>query len=480
MSKESATNALENEAGTDALDYCEPTEATPDRESLVEMHRSFKSVRTKSLIMQHRSKSDIETLARTIDARRKNRMKLKIFERSMFLEMCAKVAKEEGRNKSRFSAKGLEDLIENLREKIAKKPKSAGVYDKLTKLFGCLDSDSKILELFEEGLAYTNDAEENEFYFRDFVFYNTTTASKFWFLKTPIVFVTFWLVFFLLGSVVLFCEILENEDVCPTQSGLPSDGWMTSIYFATMTMSTVGYGDVSLYSQGQSNWMTLLAILYMLVSMGIAYTVFSSASEMTFNGVNQNCLLKKLKIHITEDKHASLHKQVRRLVLLRVVELVSYFLLLNFLGVMVAKAMVGRSDEPSQQWNWMTAIYWAVQTTTTIGYGDLDMPVNLRWFNILFAFFGTAFVGGVFGSLAGLKEEIQDHKNYTAWKRRELSKMMVYELQINDEILDQNEFVLGSLLVLQKVKTDDIVHVMDKFRELAGDKEYISINDMDL
>lgn len=107
------------------------------------------------------------------------------------------------------------------------------------------------------------------------------------------------------------------------------------------------------------------------------------------------------------------------------------------------------------------------------------MPVNLRWFNIFFATIGTAFVGSVFGSLAGLKDEIEDHKNYHAWNRRELSKMMVDELQINDEKLDQYEFVLGSLLVLKKVKTNDIVHVMNKFRELAGDKEYISIEDMD-
>jgi len=476
MSKESAkvaTNAFEDEAGTDAKNYCEPmTEPTRKSERLV-------AVSTRTLIKQNRCKSDIETLARTMDARRKNRMLLTVSERNMFLEICSEVAEKEGRNKSRFSTQGLEDLIGNLQDKIAGKRKSTNFYDKLTELFGFWDSDIRILDLLKEGLDYTNDSEEDEFYFRDFAFYNTAIASKFWLLKNPIVFVTFWLVSFLLGSAVLFCPILKNEDVCPTQSGSAIDGWMTSIYFATITMSTVGYGDVSLYSQGQSNWMTLLAILYMLVSMGIAYTVFSSAAEMTFNGVNENCLVQKLKILLTEDKHASLHKQVRRLVLLRVAELVSYFLLLNFVGVMVAKAVVGLSDEPSQQWNWMTAIYWALQTTTTIGYGDLDMPVNLRWFNIFFAPVGTAFVGSVFGSLAGLKKEIEDHTNYHAWNRRELSKMMVNEFQVLDETLDQNEFVLGSLLVLQKVKTNDIERIMNKFRELAGDKKYISTNDMD-
>jgi len=58
--------------------------------------------------------------------------------------------------------------------------------------------------------------------------------------------------------------------------------------------------------------------------------------------------------------------------------------------------------------------------------------------------------------------------------------MMVDELQLNDDKLDQYEFVVGSLLLLQKVKTDDINQIMEKFRELAGDKTYISVsNEMD-
>jgi hypothetical protein len=108
------------------------------------------------------------------------------------------------------------------------------------------------------------------------------------------------------------------------------------------------------------------------------------------------------------------------------------------------------------------------------------MPLQLRWFNIFLTTFGTAFVGIIFGSLAGLQEECNDHRRYHAWKRREMSKMMVDELQLNDDKLDQYEFVVGSLLLLNKVKTDDINQIMEKFRELAGDKTYISVsNEMD-
>jgi hypothetical protein len=56
---------------------------------------------------------------------------------------------------------------------------------------------------------------------------------------------------------------------------------------------------------------------------------------------------------------------------------------------------------------------------------------------------------------------------------------MVKELQLNDDKLDQYEFVLASLLLLNKVEKGDIEQIMDKFRELAGDKGFIEVTDKD-
>lgn len=106
------------------------------------------------------------------------------------------------------------------------------------------------------------------------------------------------------------------------------------------------------------------------------------------------------------------------------------------------------------------------------------MPFDLRWFDIFFTTIGTAFVGTVLGSFAGLREEIDEYQRFYTWKRRELSKMLVNELQVDDDKLDQHEFVIGSLLILQKVSTNDIEQIMEKFRNLAGDnKTYISLDD---
>lgn len=111
----------------------------------------------------------------------------------------------------------------------------------------------------------------------------------------------------------------------------------------------------------------------MLVSMFVAASVFSAAAEMTFGGVFGWNMLSWLDNNYSATRDQPLYKQIRRLVWFRVAELTTYFVLLNAVGVFVARAFVNHSDDPEQQWNWVTTIYWAVQTTTTIGYVRITM-----------------------------------------------------------------------------------------------------------
>lgn len=82
----------------------------------------------------------------------------------------------------------------------------------------------------------------------------------------------------------------------------------------------------------------------------------------------------------------------------------------------------------------------------------------------------TYFVGQTLESLASLQNEIDQIQTMTAWRRRELSKGLVDELQPeeHDENVDQYEFVLASLVTLNKIAYEDIRPIMDKYRELAN------------
>lgn len=47
----------------------------------------------------------------------------------------------------------------------------------------------------------------------------------------------------------------------------------------------------------------------------------------------------------------------------------------------------------------------------------------------------------------------------------------------NDGVVDQYEFLVGSLLTLRKITSEDIKPIMDKYRELAGCNGFISLED---
>jgi hypothetical protein len=112
-----------------------------------------------------------------------------------------------------------------------------------------------------------------------------------------------------------------------------------------------------------------------------------------------------------------------------------------------------------------------------IGYGDLDMSFELRWFQVFYLIVSTYFVGNALSKVASLQSQIQQIRRQYAWKRREVSKALIKELQSHehDDSVDQYEFAIASLLTLGTISVSDLAPIMDKYRELAGESGYIQI-----
>ena len=103
----------------------------------------------------------------------------------------------------------------------------------------------------------------------------------------------------------------------------------------------------------------------------------------------------------------------------------------------------------------------------------------MRWFKIFYLILSTYSVGNALGRLSDLSHELSMLRREHAWQRSKVTKRYIEETQAdkNDDKVDQYEFLVASMLTLGKMTTEDVRQIMNKFRELAGDKGYISVEE---
>lgn len=109
------------------------------------------------------------------------------------------------------------------------------------------------------------------------------------------------------------------------------------------------------------------------------------------------------------------------------------------------------------------------------------MPEYMRPMQIFYLTLSTYFTGNALGRLSSMKDDIEKIRRYHAFERREVNKNMMHFLASTDDPsrVDQYEFVIASLMNLEKIDYDDIAPIMEKFRSLArngGHSGYIRVD----
>jgi len=242
---------------------------------------------------------------------------------------------------------------------------------------------------------------------------------------------------------ILWCTILHDENICPqykygvkdwdenvllnditgeiVESGKKYHGWLSALFFASATMSTVGYGDVTVLQNSGHNldtidnsnepetWRIFIAILYMILSLIVSVVGFQAGLDSHFHPFRQRLdtfgrrvyeILRDAKVVKggRNDKHEEIRARMRWSKILQLSEICLIFLILNLVGVLAVQVSLLIENEDKVGDNklyisWMESFYWSVQTTTTIGYGDVETPEGLRWFLLFYLAISTYFVG---------------------------------------------------------------------------------------
>ena len=277
-------------------------------------------------------------------------------------------------------------------------------------------------------------------------------------------------------------------------------------------MSTVGYGDVTvlvsyeddLETPYPQNWRIFIATIYMILSLVVSVVGFQAGLDSQFSPFRKRVDLTFTRVYEilrdakkgSYDKHEDIKSRMRFAKFSQLAEISLTFLTLNLVGVFAIQlSQIGEDTDGYENLSWMESLYWAVQTTTTIGYGDVEIPPGLRWFMIFYLAISTYFVGSAFGKLRDLSQNLESMQQLYLWEQQEATYTMLADFSGRpeddddeqddaDELLDvepeidQYEFVIASLVLLGKITSDDVRPILKKFNKLSGKANKITAADV--
>lgn len=175
-------------------------------------------------------------------------------------------------------------------------------------------------------------------------------------------------------TVIFFCHIVNDEQICPED---PTDkdrsyyGWLSALYFASTTMSTVGYGDLNVEKDLKSR--LFYGSIYMLFAMVMGICFWGIIADAAFSKVKSPMRksIENIFVNLSHsifgehDKKELLYQKVRRVRFRKLSEITVLFFLVNLLGIFVARFFVNnRSDgDPDLEWDWY--VYGNADENTT-------------------------------------------------------------------------------------------------------------------
>lgn len=349
-------------------------------------HRMQAPLSTHVLLSIREHESAVEQLAERIEARRANRTIVTQNTKFQFIERCKTISNVKYGTPSTKNMIRIEDLRTmhaQILSEIKNDERVNETWRGSLEFLGFHDQKKDLLMLVTRSIECTlrvnDEGDENWFPFFDFAFYDVRTVSRWPFLRNPPSIALFVVFIYYTLTPVLFCIIMDDEGVCPrdpTEKNREYYGTLSALYYASTTMSTVGYGDLSV--QKGEDWRLLVAIIYMIISVLVAALAFSVAAETAttpFWGRYEKVIFDRLLG--TPDNDEFLYQRTRRLIATTCSTIFIQVGSFVVLGVLIQRWFASDETKESQNWSWMTSYYWVVQTVTTIGYGDLDMSFDL-------------------------------------------------------------------------------------------------------
>eukprot|EP00937_MAST-01D_sp_MAST-1D-sp2_P000116 g116.t1 len=220
--------------------------------------------------------------------------------------------------------------------------------------------------------------------------------------------------------------------------------WWDGAYFATVTLTTVGYGDLAPTSAASK----LFCVFYILTGLSL---VASSVGMMSAS-VEEKVESEEAKLKSGSQKR-----------FLTIVTAIATLLALALTGTLFLHFNEGHG--------WVDSVYWSFVTLSSVGYGDITTnKESTRIFLIFYILLGVALTASSLGEFAKVWMEAEEEKHMQNFITRGVSEAMIMEIDDSGEgSVDKWEFMSYMLVKLGKLKRADILQMEEVFNLLDQD-----------
>lgn len=265
------------------------------------------------------------------------------------------------------------------------------------------------------------------------------------------------LAIFYLAAVVAFSFIFEEWTI------------IDSVYFATVTFTTIGYGDITPTTDG-GRLFTVVFGLYGIFILGFFAGIIGEKIVETHNAAVQAVedrarqRFKRLFSVAEEENHEQQEDETERTAMGIICDLAQLQLPL-ISTILIFGILYGVLFEG---WTVVESVYFASITASTVGYGDFSPQT--QWSRLLcvlcLPLVVTVFceaLGRIAGAYLDYKMTLQEKR----FLNRQLTLSDLDKMDTNrDGEVEWGEFVVFMLTAMQKVDEDDIKHLQDVFKKI--------------